>query len=392
MKVDAVVVGARCAGAATAMLLAREGARVVLVDKGTYGTDMLSTHALMRGAVLQLDRWGVLPDIVEAGTPPVQSTTFCYTHTDITVPIEPRHGVTALYAPRRTLLDRVLVDAAIRSGVDVRYGFQVDDVKVNGRGRVVGISAVQGGIRRDVSADIVIGADGLYSTIARRVRAPRIAEGRHAAGVLYSYWDGLPANDYRWWFKSGVSMGSIPTNDGATCVFVSVPMAQFGKEVGGNATRAYTHLIRQVSSAFGERLQGSTRLEPVRGFGGHRGFIKRASGPGWALVGDAGYFKDPATAHGITDAFRDAQLLSDAIVQGTPAAFAEYEATRLDLSRTLFEVTDEIASLAWTDTEVQSLHRAFSSEMSREMRVLSAMRSAEMRTVAPPQVEQTRVA
>ena len=130
---------------------------------------MLSTHALMRGAVLQLDRWGVLPDIVEAGTPPVQSTTFCYTHTDITVPIEPRHGVTALYAPRRTLLDRVLVDAAIRSGVDVRYGFQVDDVKVNGRGRVVGISAVQGGIRRDVAGDIVIGADGLYSTIARRV-------------------------------------------------------------------------------------------------------------------------------------------------------------------------------------------------------------------------------
>src|SRR5262249_19252499 len=130
----------------------------------------------------------------------------------------------------------------------------------------------------------------------------------------------------------------------------------------------------------------------VRGFGGHRGFIKRASGPGWALVGDAGYFKDPATAHGITDAFRDAQLLSDAIVQGTPAAFAEYEATRLDLSRPLFELTDEIASLAWNDAEVQSLHRAFSGEMSREMRVLSAMRSAETRTSAPSPVAQTRVA
>jgi len=373
------------------MLLAREGARVMLVDKGTYGTDRLSTHALMRGAVLQLDRWGVLPEIVEAGTPPVHSTTFCYTHTDITVRIEPRHGVAALYAPRRTLLDRVLVDAAIRSGVDVRYGLQVDDVRVNPRGRVTGISAVQGGIRRDIAADIVVGADGLYSTIARCVRAPRIAEGRHAAGVLYSHWEAPPAHEYRWWFKAGASMGSIPTNDGAACVFVSVPMSEFAQEIGGNATRAYTRLINQISPEFGERLAESTRVEPVRGFGGHRGFIKRASGPGWALVGDAGYFKDPATAHGITDAFRDAQLLSDAIVQGTPAAITEYEATRLDLSRTLFEVTDQIASLAWTDEEVQSLHRAFSAEMSREVRVLSAMRSAEMPARTPP-AEQPRVA
>jgi flavin-dependent dehydrogenase len=132
-------------------------------------------------------------------------------------------------------------------------------------------------------------------------------------------------------------------------------------------------------------------VEPVRGFGGHRGFIKRASGPGWALVGDAGYFKDPATAHGITDAFRDAQLLSDAIAQGTPAGFAGYEATRLDLSRTLFEVTDQIASLSWTDVEVQSLHRAFSAEMSREVRVLAAMRAAEMPARTRP-VEQPRVA
>src|SRR5262245_43742753 len=110
MKVDVVVVGARCAGASTAMLLARGGARVLLVDKGAYGTDMLSTHALMRGAVLQLDHWGVLPEIVAAGTPAIHSTTFCYTESHVTVPIEPKHGVSALYAPRRTLLDRVLVD------------------------------------------------------------------------------------------------------------------------------------------------------------------------------------------------------------------------------------------------------------------------------------------
>ena len=373
MKVDAIVVGARCAGAATAMLLARAGARVVLVDKGAYGTDMLSTHALMRGAVLQLERWGVLPDMVARGTTPIRSTTFCYAESDATVPIEPKYGVAALYAPRRTLLDRLLVDAAFKSGVDVRYGVRVDGVKVDSRGRAIGISAVDAGRRREIAADIVIGADGLHSTIARQVRAPRIVEGRHATAVLYGYWEGLSADEYRWWFKPGVSMGSIPTNDGATCVFVSVPSARFRDEIRGNAALAYTRLIWQISRRFAERLHDSVRVEPVRGFGGHRGYIKRGTGPGWALVGDAGYFKDPSTAHGITDAFRDAELLARAIMRGTAAAFDEYEQTRLDLSRKLLEVTDEVASLAWTDEEVQSLHRAFSAEMSRELRVLATL-------------------
>jgi flavin-dependent dehydrogenase len=362
------------------------------VDKGSYGTDMLSTHALMRGGVLQLDRWGVLPEIVKAGTPAVHSTTFSYAHHDVTVQIEPKFGVSALYAPRRTLLDRVLVDAAYSSGVDVRYGYQVHDVRMNSRGRVTGISAVEGGRRRDLEADIVIGADGLYSTIARRVHAPQLVEGRYSAGVLYSYWQGLPADEFRWSFKPGFSTGSIPTNEGATCVFVSVPSDRFASEVGGNATAAYTRLIRQVSPDLSERLEASTRMEAVRGFGGHRGYIKQASGPGWALVGDAGYFKDPATAHGITDAFRDAQLLADAITKGTPAAFAEYEATRVDLSRKLFEVTDEIASLAWTDAEVQSLHRAYSTEMAREMRVLAAMASAASSAWTGHQTDEARVA
>jgi flavin-dependent dehydrogenase len=373
MKVDAVVVGARCAGAATAMLLARGGARVVLVDKGAYGTDMLSTHALMRGAVLQLDRWGVLPEIVASGTPPIRSTTFCYTDSDATVPIEPKYGVSALYAPRRTRLDRVLVDAAFKSGVDVSYGVRVDRVKVDGRGRAIGISAVEGGKRREITADIVVGADGLHSTIARQVRAPLMVEGRHATAVLYGYWEGLSGDEYRWCFKRGVSMGSIPTDGGATCVFVSVPAARFHDETRGNAALAYTRLIRQISPRFAERLHDSVRVEPVRGFGGHRSFIKRGSGPGWALVGDAGYFKDPSTAHGITDAFRDAELLARAIMRGTTAAFAEYEETRLDLSRKLLEVTDDVASLDWTDAGVQSLHRAFSAEMSRELRVLATL-------------------
>src|SRR5215510_10464511 len=159
MKVDAIVVGARCAGAATAMLLARGGARVLLVDRGAYGTDTLSTHALMRGAVLQLDRWGVLPAIVAAGTPPVRSTTFGYTTQDVTVPIESRFGVDA-------------------------------------------------GARCVLHADLVIGADGLRSTIARRVGAPCIVEGRYSAGTLYSYWDGVQSDGYSWIYRDGASIGT----------------------------------------------------------------------------------------------------------------------------------------------------------------------------------------
>src|SRR5678816_2512483 len=206
MKVDAVIVGARCAGAATALLLARAGARVMLVDKGVYGSDTLSTHALMRGAVLQLHRWGLLPTLVAAGTPPVHSTTFSYREQDATVPIEPRFGVGALYAPRRALLDRILVDAAAGSGAEVRYGVRVDEVIIDDRGRARGITTVAGGTRHRIEADLVIGADGLHSTIARHVGAARVVEGRHSAGVLYSYWENLPVDGYYWRFQTDASM------------------------------------------------------------------------------------------------------------------------------------------------------------------------------------------
>jgi flavin-dependent dehydrogenase len=373
MKFDAVIVGARCAGAATAMLLARSGARVLVVDRAAYGADTVSTHALMRGAVLQLHRWGVLPSIVAAGTPPVHSTTFSYSDEDITVPIEPRHGVSALYAPRRALLDKALVDAAADSGAEVRHGVRVDNVIVDECGRVRGIVAMDGGAERRIEADIVVGADGLHSTIARCVGAKIVMQGRHAAAVLYGYWKGLPTDGYYWAFRPDVNIGAIPTNNGATCVFVSVAASRFHREVQGNVVAAYHRLMRSTSPAFEAALESARRPESVRGFGGYPGFIRTSTGAGWALVGDAGYFKDPATAHGITDALRDAELLARAIVNGTQAALAEYESTRNDLSRRLFEVTDEIASFDRNDAELRVLHRAFSSEMSREVGVLAAL-------------------
>ena len=372
MKADVVIVGARCAGAATALLLARAGARVVVLDRGRYGTDTTSTHALMRGAVLQLHRWGVLPAIVEQGTPAVTATTFSYSHEDVTIAIEPKYGVDALYAPRRTLLDGVLSAVAVESGAEVVYGVTVDGLLTGPGGRVRGVTASIGARRHDIEADLVIGADGLYSTVARRVGAAPIVTGTHAAGTLYSYWNGVPEGAYHWIFRSGGSVGAIPTN-GGTCVFVSIPAARFRHEVRGDSVAAYRRLLREVCPEFADRLEGATQIEDVRGFGGHPGFIKQSTGPGWALVGDAGYFKDPATAHGITDALRDAELLARAAIAGTADAMQQIEATRLDLSRRLFDVTDEIASFPESEAHLQSLHRDFSREMAREVRALAAL-------------------
>jgi menaquinone-9 beta-reductase len=368
---DVIVVGARCAGAATGLLLARSGARVLLIDKGLYGTDTLSTHALMRGAVMQLHRWGVLSRVQQAGTPAVRLTTFGYRTQRLTLSIEPKHGVDALYAPRRTVLDRALVDDATVAGLELAYRTQVTDVVRDHNGRVNGVvTTTEGGGQRTISADLVIGADGLHSVVARRVGSRDVVGGAHATAVLYTYWRGVTTHGYEWHYSQRASVGAIPTND-ATCVFVSIPAADFRAALRTNATDAYLALIRAHLPSIAERLEGGQRLEPVRGFGGHPGYIKEAVGPGWALVGDAGYFKDPLTAHGITDALRDAELLTRAALVGTADAWQAYERTRHDVSLRLFQITDQIASFTWTDDELQLLHRSFSREMSREQQLVA---------------------
>ncbi len=373
MRYDVVIAGARVAGAATALLVARAGGRVLVLDKGRYGTDTLSTHALMRGAVMQLHRWGLLPALTFAGTPPIRSTTFNYKGLQITIPIEPKFGVSALYAPRRALLDRVVANAAADAGAEIEYRCDVQDVLFDSRGRACGVVVLKDGRTERIAADLVIGADGRHSTIAQRVGAATLREARHATGVLYTYWDGLGGDAYYWGYRKDAAIGLIPTNDEATCVFVSVPWQRFRAELNGPASAAYRQFIRGTFPALDLQLSDARPLEHVRGFAAQHGFIRQGSGPGWALVGDAGYFKDPLTAHGITDAMRDAELLACAVARGTPAAFTEYERMRLDLSSALFDITDRIASFEWSDAEVQALHRALSVEMSREVRALAGL-------------------
>jgi len=374
-RYDALVVGARAAGAATAMLLARRGLRVLAVDRGAYGTDTLSTHALMRAGVLQLARWGLLERIEREGTPRVRRTVFHYGSEVLDIPIAPRDGVPALFAPRRTVLDRVLVDAAAEAGVDVRHRVRLAGLVRGADGRVEGARLRHvDGDDRIVRAGIVIGADGLRSTVAALVDAPVTQLGRHATATVYGYWSGLDVGGYHWFWAPGAAGGAIPTNGGAVLLFTAVSARRFADQMRADVPGAYRRLLAEVAPDLAARL-GEARLEgTLHGFPGHPGVLRRPWGPGWALVGDAAYFKDPITAHGISDAFKDAELLAGAVTRGGAEALAEYEAARDALSVGLFEITDRIASLEWDMAELRALHHALSDEMKHEVSALRRLR------------------
>ena len=360
---DAIVVGARCAGAATAMLLARQGARVLMIDSGRMGTDTMSTHALMRGAVMQLSSWGMLDRLRNAGTPAIRKTAFIYDSEAVEVDIKPSHGVDALYAPRRFLLDAALVNAAMQAGVDARFDLTCEGLQHGPDGRVCGVLASHSeGSTFSATSDIVVGADGRRSTVAHHAGARMEQEAEHATAVVYGYFDGVADHGNRWHYAAGLAAGVIPTNDGLSCVFVAMPRQLYLSSVRGRLASG----LRSLAARFPELqagLAGAQLVGQPIGFLGQKGHMRQAFGAGWALVGDAGYFKDPLTAHGITDALRDAEILARAIAAGR---LEDYRQTRDALSRDLFKVTDEIASFGWNIDQLKSLHMRLNRIMKEE--------------------------
>jgi 2-polyprenyl-6-methoxyphenol hydroxylase-like FAD-dependent oxidoreductase len=380
VKYDVVVVGGRIAGASTALLLARAGARVALVERSRLGSDTLSTHGIMRAGILQLSRWGLLDRVVAAGTPPVVRSVFHYPDGALLqVSIRPSPGVNALYAPRRTVLDRILVDAAEEAGAHVLPETTVTSLVQHETGRVQGVVAQDAtGTRTQIEAAMTVGADGLRSVVAQQVGAPVQRQGRTASAVLYRYVDDLPAAGYEWVYGDRASAGLIPTNAGATCVFVGTTPARMRQLRRAGRERAFTALLASASPALHDRVLGAGASTPMSGWGGVPGHVRQSWGPGWALVGDAGYFKDPITAHGITDGLRDAELLADQVLQtlgGVPEdeALPAYQTTRDRLSSQMFEATEEVAGFEWDAARARVLLRAVSAAMSDEVDHLQAL-------------------
>jgi flavin-dependent dehydrogenase len=367
-RYDTIVVGGRCAGAATAMLLARAGQRVLVCDAARPGTDTLSTHALTRGGVLQLHRWGLLDAVAAAGTPAIRHTELhCGDDTE-TLDVRPLAGTTALYAPRRTVLDPILVDAARAEGAEVRHGVRVTEVLRDRTGRVRGIGARSAKAELHATADLVVGADGHRSTVAAAVRAPLRHAGAAAAGFVYGHWTGLtgPADRYRLYYDHGIAAGVVPTNDDQTCVWIGVPRVRFDA-VRNEAHRdgGFGALLAGTAPDLTVELARAHRTGPIRGFPGARGHLRAAAGPGWALVGDAGSFKDPISSRGITDALRDAELLARAVLAGE--GLEVYERVRDELSRPVLATADRIASFDWNLPDLRrllvELHHASRSEI-----------------------------
>ena len=380
-RYDVIIVGARCAGAATAFLLASAGLKVLLIDRQLRGSDTMSTHALARSGVMQLQRWGLLSRLDLQATPAIRSSTFHYGTDSVRVAIKPDLGVEHLYAPRRTILDQMLVDAAEAAGSDVRHGVQLSGLQFDSSGRVIGAWLQHDSDSHvGVGTTLVVGADGRQSTVARLVAAGTYVESRASSACVYGYFNGMPDDGLHWYFERRAAAGAIPTNHNQHCVFAAVPQSQFASTFRGDVEGGFASVLRCCAPALAQAVAQGQTAGRLRGFAGARGFLRQPYGPGWALAGDAGYFKDPLTAHGISDALRDAELLARAVIAGDERGMAEYRNLRDVLSIPLLEATDAIAAFDWTLDEVRTLHGRLSAAMKAECCALARLPGRPVKT------------
>jgi 2-polyprenyl-6-methoxyphenol hydroxylase-like FAD-dependent oxidoreductase len=354
---DAIVIGARCAGSPTAMLLARAGHRVLLVDRAGFPSDTLSTHYIHQSGVAHLKRWGLLDRIAGAGAAAIRNYTLDLGPFALQGAPPPLDGVADAYSLRRSALDHALVEAAAEAGAEVRAHLPVEEIVID-EGRVTGIRSR----RVTEHARIVIGADGLGSLVARSVGTPTYSDRGTWTCAYYTYWRDVEMDGVELYPRPGRAIIATPTNGGQVMTAVNWPSAEF-HTVRADVERHFLQAL-ELAPPLAARIRPATRTERFRGTSRLPNFYRRPYGDGWALVGDAGYHKDPILALGISDAFRDAQLLADAIDTGlsgrTPLAHAllAYEQRRNELAAPGFQRTLEFARLEPPPSHMQQLFLA----------------------------------
>ena len=359
---DAIVVGARCAGAPTAMLLARKGYRVLLLDRRSFPSDTISTHYIHQPGVARLARWGLLERVAASNCPPVSSQILDLGPFALEGAPAPVDGIADAYAPRRTVLDSILVEAAVAAGAELRERFSVEELLTDGD-RITGIRGhAAGGATVTEQARIVIGADGLRSFVARSVAAPVYNLTPALTCTYYTYWGDVPVKGSELYPRPDRMIIAAPTNDGLTITIAYWPQADFHRvraDIEGNFMA-----VLDLAPGLAERVRAGKRAERFRGTADLPNLFRQPHGPGWALVGDAGYHKDPILALGITDAFRDAELLAGALDAGFSGrqpqaeALAAYQRQRDEAAAPGFATTLQFASLQPPPPEMQQLFGA----------------------------------
>ncbi|HTD25310.1 MAG TPA: NAD(P)/FAD-dependent oxidoreductase [Terriglobales bacterium] len=358
---DAIIVGARCAGSPTALLLARKGYKVLLVDRGAFPSDMaFSNHFVHQTGTARLKRWGLLDKLAATGCPPITADYFDYGAFTLTGSPPPAEGgVQEAYAPRRKVLDPILVEAAVEAGSELRENFSVQEVLWE-NDRVTGIRGHgKNGAMVTESARITVGADGMFSTVAKAVKAPEYNNKPPLEGSWYSYWSGIRMMGWHLWLRPHRVIFAYNTNDNLTLIgsaFAARDLPMVRTDIEGH----YMRSIAECAPDLFEQLRSCRRESKFVG-GAIPGYLRKPYGPGWALVGDAGYQKDPCTASGITDAFRSAEMLAEAIDAGLSGrqpleqALAGYEQQRNQTALPFYELTSQLATLEPPPPETQQL-------------------------------------
>jgi 2-polyprenyl-6-methoxyphenol hydroxylase-like FAD-dependent oxidoreductase len=331
---DVVVVGARCAGAATAMLLARSGLRVLVADRAREGSDTISGHLIKPDGAARLAAWGILPDVVGTGCPPVSAAQVVIAGQLLYRAAVPP-GIPAPIAPRRTVLDRLLQEHARCAGARVRCSTTF-------RGWRNGVVTLD---HSTVRTRLLIGADGRRSAVARAVAAPYARMRPARTCGWYAYWNHWPLTELRAELGHGVFAGAFPTHRAQVLAFAQLPVTSWRPGQGEQDLRA--GLARCPSVAAG--LDHAELAGRVVGTRDLPTYFRRAAGTSWALVGDAAHHKDPLGARGISDALLGAELLAGYIRRGWDGdlgqALQRYAAELTRLLQPAADLNEELARL-----------------------------------------------
>ncbi len=313
-RADAVIVGGRCAGSAAAIALARSGRRAVVFDRAAFPSDTLSTHLFFPSHFAELARLGALDRVAEIDWPRHEQGGVHAAGTLVQGHYNPFDGIAYGACIRRPGLDLALVETAREAGAEVRERVAVIAVIRGPAGRVTGVRwRARDGERGETRAALVVGADGRRSSVAEMVVAPvhhRRPNGRMMAFAYYEDpREGERAVANQW--RAERELGTIFPCDGGQLVALVMPPAERAAEFRADPLAAFEATVAAIP-LMAARVEGCTRVTKVRTSYEHAAFFRRSSGPGWALAGDAGHFKDPVIAQGIRDALRFGRLLGEA--------------------------------------------------------------------------------